>query len=142
MFGLDLAQIERVIHAIDVTPLPGAPEIVLGVIDLHGELVPVFNARRRFGFAEREIGIHDQLILASSSHRKVALVVDGVQGIIQRPAETIVSSSRVISGLEQIEGLLQLDNGLVLIHDLNHFLSLEEQQTVELSLSNKINDAS
>ena len=66
-YALLLPVVERVINAVAVTPLPEAPDIVLGVINIYGEIIPVMNIRKRFGLPEREIDIKDQLIISRSS---------------------------------------------------------------------------
>ena len=134
-FGLALAQVQRVIRAVDVTPLPQSPGIVLGVISLHGKIVPVLNVRRRFGFPEREVCIDDQFIIATALGRTVALVVNGVKGIIEYPADQIVAMEKIVHPSRQVEGLIQLEDGLVLIHDLDRFLSVDEERELERGLS-------
>jgi len=63
-YALPLARVQRVVRMIEVTPLPEAPEIVLGVIDLQGNFVPVMSMRKRFGLSEPEASLSDQLIVA------------------------------------------------------------------------------
>ena len=64
-YGLHLDAVERVLPALDVTPLPKAPEIVLGLINLKGKIIPVLDVRRRFRLQEREIGLQDHFIIAN-----------------------------------------------------------------------------
>lgn len=52
-YALPLSVVERVIRAVEVTPLPKAPPIVLGAIDVQGRVVPVLNVRRRFLMPDR-----------------------------------------------------------------------------------------
>src|SRR5688572_17613003 len=80
-YGLRLPAVERVVRSVFVTPLPKAPEIVLGVIDVGGEVVPVVDVRRRFRLPTREVGLTDQLVLARTARRRVALIVDRVAGV-------------------------------------------------------------
>ena len=47
-YGLRLSVVERVVRAVEVTSLPSAPDIVMGVINLAGQIVPVVNIQRRF----------------------------------------------------------------------------------------------
>jgi purine-binding chemotaxis protein CheW len=134
-FGLALVQVQRVVRAVDITPLPQAPGIILGVISLHGIIVPVLNVRVRFGFPQREVDINDQFIIANTRGRTVALVVSGVKGIIEYPADKIVATEKFLHPTRQVEGLIQLEDGLVLIHDLDRFLSLDEVRELERGLS-------
>jgi purine-binding chemotaxis protein CheW len=141
-YGLHLAQVERVVRAVDATPLPHAPSIVCGAIDLHGEIVPVLSMRKRLGFPDREISPDDQFVIARTSQQSVALVVDSTLGVIERRAEDIVSASKVLPQLEQIEGLVRLEDGLLLIHDLDRFLSLDEQRELDLALIGSVDHGS
>ncbi len=63
-FALRLSAVVRVVRAVEVTPLPRAPEIVLGVINVQGRITPVFDVRKRFRLPAREISLSDQFIIA------------------------------------------------------------------------------
>jgi purine-binding chemotaxis protein CheW len=126
-YALPLAAVERIVRALEITPLPKAPEIVLGVVNIQGRVIPVFNIRKRFNLPEREISLNDHLILARTSRRPVALVVDEVSGVIDRPEGEVVAAEDILAGMEYVEGVVKLEQGMILIHDLNKFLSLEEE---------------
>ena len=83
-YALPLAAVRRIVRAVEVTPLPGAPAIVLGAIDVEGSVLPVLDIRRRFLLPEREIGPADQFLIASTARRAVALVIDEAHGVIER----------------------------------------------------------
>ncbi len=133
-YALPLSQVERVVHAVDVTPLPQAPEIVLGVIDFQTKILPVFNMRRRFGLMEREVDIHDQFIIASTTKRTVALVVDSAKNVLEYREEQVVRAEQFCSQLQQIDGVVQLEDGMVLIHDLERFLALDEETMLKSAM--------
>ena len=126
-FGLELTAVERVVRRVEITPLPKAPEIVLGIVNVRGRVVPVVDIRKRFRLAERGPVLSDQIIIARTAQRPVALVVDAVTDVLDRPQEDIIEALRVLPGIEYVEGVLKLEDGLILIHDLNRFLSLEEE---------------
>ena len=130
-YALPLAAVERVVRAVDVTPLPKASPIVLGAIDVHGRVLPVLNVRKRFLMPEREIGPADWFLLAHTARHTVVLVVDESEGVIERPQAEIVLSTRIVPGLDHFPGVLRLDDGLVLIHDLERFLSLDEARALD-----------
>ncbi len=140
-YGLHLSQVQRVIRAVDFVPLPDAPDFVLGAIDLHGTIVPLFNLRRRFGIASREITPEDQFIIACTTRRTVAIAVDQVTEIIERSPEQIVAGKKILDQLKLIEGAVPLEGGLVLIHDLDRFLSIEEERALEAALLGQTGDS-
>jgi purine-binding chemotaxis protein CheW len=130
-YALHLSAVKRIVRAVEMTPLPKAPEIVIGVINIQGRIIPVFNIRRRFHLPEREIELSDQLIIANTARRTVALVVDTVDGVIERLSEEVTPADQVLPRIEYVEGIVKLENGLVLIHDLDKFLSIDEEAKLD-----------
>lgn len=126
-YALRLTAVERVVPAVEITQLPKAPDIVLGVINMRGRVIPVMDTRRRFRLPERELYLSDQFIVARTALRPVALVVDSTSGVIKYPMEEVVRSEDVVRGMEYVEGILRLNDGMVLIHNLDRFLSIEEE---------------
>lgn len=130
-YALTLRSVEGVLRTVAVTPFPRAPDIVSGVVDLHGELVPVLNVRRRFRLPERPPSIRDHLLVARTRLRRVAFVVDGVEGVVAGPPAERVEAGDIVPGLEYVQGVTRLGTlGLVLIHDLDSFLSLGEENAL------------
>jgi purine-binding chemotaxis protein CheW len=80
---------------------------------------------------DREIGPADWFLLAHTARRTVVLVVDESEGVVVRPQAEIVRSAQIVPGLEAFPGVLRLDDGLVLIHDLETFLSLDEEGALD-----------
>lgn len=111
-----------------ITPLPKAPAIVFGVVNIQGRLIAVINMRRRFHLPEREITLTDQLVVAHTARRPVALVADAVLDVIAYPAQSLIATGEVLPNIEYVEGVIKLADGLIFIHDLDKFLSLEEEK--------------
>jgi len=133
-YALPLAAVDRIVRAVESTPLPQAPPIVLGVLSVEGRVVPLVDIRKRFRLPERDIGLNDQLILAFTSRRPVALLVDAVSGVLEHPAADVVAPEAICPGLEHVEGVVALNDGIILIHDLDKFLALEETQALDAAL--------
>lgn len=133
-YALPLRAVDRVVRMVEITPLPKAPDIVLGVINLQGQIIPVINMRRRFRLPEREIALADQLVVAHTARRPVALVADAVLDVIVCPAQSLIAAEDVIPNIEYVEGVIKLEDGLILIHDLDKFLSLEEEDSLAHAL--------
>lgn len=131
-----LSIVERVIPIVALTPLPKAPEVVLGVIDVRGSLVPVVDLRRRFGLPPREPELSAQLVIATTARRRLAALVDRVEGIQAAP---VLAPAQEVSSVptEYVAGIVRGPDGLVLIHDLDEFLSLDEEHTLETALDDR-----
>lgn len=130
-YGLRLSAVERIVRAVEVTPLPKAPDIVLGVVNAQGRVIPVMNIRKRFQLPQREIDPSDRLILAQTLRRPVALVADAVSSVIERPEQEMIAAEQILPRIDFVEGVVKLEDGLILIHDLDKFLSLEEERALD-----------
>ena len=135
-YALDLSAVERIIQTVEVTLLPEAPDIVLGVINIHGKIIPVVNISRRFHLPEKDIEPTNRLIIAHTLKRTVALVVDVVLGVIETPEDRVVKADTVLPGMDYVQGVVKMEDGMILIHDLNKFLSLEEEKTLDTAIIN------
>jgi purine-binding chemotaxis protein CheW len=133
-YALPLSTVERVVRVVEVTPLPQAPDIVLGVVNVQGRVIPVVNPRRRFRLPERDIALSDQLVIAHTTRRPVALVVDAVTGVLEYSGREAVGARDIVPGMEYVEGVVKLADGLVLIHDLDRFLSLDEVTALDRAI--------
>ena len=133
-YALPLDGVARVIRVIAITPLPDAPAIVLGIIDLGGVVIPVIDTRARFDHPARDMRLSDHLVVADTGMRTVALLVDETTWVMHASPECLVSARDILPGLQAIEGAVKLEDGLILIHDLERLLSLEEQDAIDRAL--------
>jgi purine-binding chemotaxis protein CheW len=130
-FALPLVWVEKIVRSVAVRPLPKAPEMILGVINLQGRIVPIISLRKRFGLEERPIGIDDHLIVCRTSDRPMALLVDNVADIIEIDESRIIHQESILREMDYIEGVLKMEDGMILIHDLERVLSSDESARLE-----------
>jgi purine-binding chemotaxis protein CheW len=129
-FAIPFSAVDRVIRAVEVSPVPNAPRVIHGIFDYHGRVVPVINLRQRLKMADLPIRVHDVFILADTQKRKIALVADRADGILNPMANDLVRASAVEQGFEA-DGLLRRDDGIVLIYDIEKFLSEQDEIMLE-----------
>jgi purine-binding chemotaxis protein CheW len=133
-YALPLSAVERIVRAAQVTPLPLAPPAVLGALDVAGEILPVFDLRLRFGLPQRPLDPADQFIIAHTTKRKVVLAVDSAQGVIEHAVTSVVDSRQLTPQLAHIRGVMALEDGLVLIQNLEELLSQDETLALDRAL--------
>ena len=130
-FALPLASVDRVFPAVEVTSLPGVPPVVMGIINVEGRIVPVLNLRRRFFLPERDITISDQFLSAWAGWRNVVLVVDETERVVEHSRSDILDAPDLTPSQVPFQGAVQLHEGLVLLHDLETVLSLDEVSALD-----------
>jgi purine-binding chemotaxis protein CheW len=104
----------------------------MGVVNVQGRVIPVVDTSRRFGLPPQDVELSDQLIIARTSRRTVALLVAAVLGVIDCSQSQIDAGGAILADTRYVEGVLKLDDGLLLIHDLDTFLSsIEDRQLTQ-----------
>jgi purine-binding chemotaxis protein CheW len=129
-----LSAVERIVRTVEITPVPRTPEIVLGVINAQGWIIPVIDVRKRLRLPQREPQLSDQMLIARTLKRQVALVVDTVTEVVTLSAQEVIPGDNILPHLEPITGVAKSADGLIFIHDLDAFLSLEEAQALDEAL--------
>lgn len=135
-FGLPVTHIDHVVRMVLITPIIAAPQAVAGIINYHGIVLPVFSMRLRFSFPDRPSIPEDLLIIAGSSKRKVALIADQVQGVMQL-SEEMIHSDEILPGITGVQGVIRTNEGMILITDLERFLLPEEELALKKLLASE-----
>ncbi len=137
-YALYLSSVERVIRVVEMTSLPKAPDIVLGIVNVEGQIIPVVNIRKRFRLPERELNLSDVLIIAQIPRWIVALVADDISGVIEGSGQDVTEAKEILPRMEYVKGVVKLKDGLILVNDLENFLSLEEEKALDDVMAKKL----
>lgn len=132
--ALPLSAVERTYRAVAVTSLPKAPDVVMGVVNVRGVVHPVIDLRRCFRLPQKTLSPSDHLIIGHTSKRPVALVADNVSNVIECPSQEIAAADAILPGMEYVTGVAKLKDGMILIHDLDKFLSLEDEAALDQAM--------
>jgi purine-binding chemotaxis protein CheW len=127
LYGIDIMRIKEVIQArpYPVRPVPHAPRIVEGVIQLRGVVIPVIDLRKRFrAEAEAELTRLNKLIIVSVRGRIVGLRVDRILGELRipagalRPAPSILRNDLEGDEHDFFSGVCRVGNDMVFVVNL------------------------
>jgi len=129
--ALALSDVERVIRAVAIDQVPKAPAIVMGLINVRGRVVPVLNVCRLLNLPPAEISLSDQIIIARTSRRTVAILANGTVGVMDYKHDDFTATGDLFPGIEYVKGVVKLKEGIAYIYDLNSFLSLGEEAELE-----------
>jgi purine-binding chemotaxis protein CheW len=138
-FALPLEAVDRVLPAVALTPLPGVPDIVLGALNLRGEVVPVVDFRRRAGLPSRPIEPSQFYLLANMARLRLALAVDQPGDVFEEP-ERLVSLQPEVATAAYVSGIIVLPSGITVVCDLDRFLSLNEEAQLQDALAQDSHD--
>jgi len=133
-FGIELDRVRRVLPMVAITPLPGAPDIILGAVNVEGVVVPVANLRCRLNLGERGARLSDRLIHVHGGCGELLLPADSVGVARDCDPARILPVTELPTPVPHLRGVLRLDDGLLLIQDVDAFLSLSEQEALAHAL--------
>lgn len=89
-YGVDIIYIREIKGWVPVTPLPNSPEYVLGVLNLRGVIVPIFDMRCRFGLGKTETSPLHVMIIVAVADRIMGILVDAVSDILTVGASQVL----------------------------------------------------
>lgn len=133
LYGINVIQVQEVLRVTEIAPVPGAPDYVLGIINLRGNVVTVIDTRRRFMLNEREIDDDTRIVIIEVMGQIVGLLVDGVAEVVYLRESEVESAPDVGSdeSSKYIQGVVSRESGLLIMVDVNKLLSTDEWQDME-----------
>jgi|TARA_R110002124_G_scaffold90781_3_gene231319 purine-binding chemotaxis protein CheW len=127
-YGIDVMQIQEVLRYTEIAPVPGAPDYVLGIINLRGNVVTVIDTRRRFGLADAEVTDATRIVVMESSNQVMGILVDSVAEVVYLKASEIETAPNV--GNEEsakfIQGVCNKNGELIILVEFDKMLSDHE----------------
>ena len=128
-FAVDIMRIMEIIRPQKVTGVPKAPQFMLGIINLRGKVVPVFDMRGRFGASsEPSDARKNRIIIVSVGGRVIGIEVDEVLEVIYLQRDHVEETPDSVKGPEAefLEGVGKVGDRLILILDLERLLTGDE----------------
>lgn len=134
-YALPLADVREVLAVPAIVPLPKAPTIVEGVVNIRGVVVPVMDIRARFRLPAQPPHPADHLLVARAGARLVALRVDQVLGLELMDPHDTQDAAAITPRTEYLVGVARRRDGLVMLHDLGAFLADAEASDLDDALA-------
>jgi purine-binding chemotaxis protein CheW len=133
MFGTPVARVQEVIQRQVMTPVPLAPEVVTGMINLRGQIVCAMDLRRRLQLPERAADQTPMSVVVRTNQGTVSLLVDEIGDVIEIAEEALESPPETLQGVarEVVEGVYKLPDRLLLALDINRVVEVGERSKTE-----------
>lgn len=127
-YGLPLVQAREILGMAPTTTLPNAPKHVVGLVNLRGEILPVFDLRLLFKLQSKaHVDEQDCILVAETQGEPFGLRVDGVHQVLALSPEQVDPPSDALRDRSAaISGLAKVGNRLVILLDSSKLFSEEE----------------
>ncbi|PMH41018.1 chemotaxis protein CheW [Vibrio sp. 10N.286.49.B3] len=127
-YGINVMQVREVLRYTEIAPVPGAPDYVLGIINLRGNVVTVIDTRSRFGLMPGDITDNTRIIVIESERQVIGILVDSVAEVVYLRSSEIDTTPSVGTdeGSKFIQGVSNREGKLLILVDLNKLLTEDE----------------
>ncbi|SQD80613.1 chemotaxis protein CheW [Moritella yayanosii] len=128
IYGINVMQVQEVLRYTEIAPVPGAPNYVIGIINLRGNVVTVIDTRVRFGLMPSEVSENSRIVIIEADKQVIGILVDGVAEVVYLRSSEIDMAPSVGTdeSAQFIQGVSNRDGELLILVDLNKFLSDDE----------------
>jgi purine-binding chemotaxis protein CheW len=132
LYGVNVMQIREVLRYTEITPVPGAPYYVLGIINLRGNVVTVIDTRKRFGLSPATVDNNSRIVIVEVDNQVIGMLVDCVAEVTYlRQSEIEITPS---VGNEEtskfISGVCNKNGELLILIELERMIGTSKQDDV------------
>jgi purine-binding chemotaxis protein CheW len=132
VFALDISKVREVLDFTSITKVPRMPELMRGVIDLRGSVVPVIDLRLTFGMSQTERTVNTCIIIVEvtvdNETAVLGALADSVQEVLDLGPDHIEPAPKIGTRLntEFIKGMGKQNEQFVIILDIDKVLTSDE----------------
>jgi purine-binding chemotaxis protein CheW len=98
-YGIETRYVREVTPMNDLTPLPGSPPFVMGIVNIRGQVVSVIDIRRFFDLPQRGVADQDRIIVLQYDGMEFGILGNSIQGVVQVAADELETMLPTLSGV-------------------------------------------
>jgi len=140
-YGVDVLKVQEIIRYREPTKMPNAPDIVKGVINFRGEVIPMVDLRKKFNLELKEYDDFTVVIILEVKSKIVGIIVDMVSDMLSFNDEDIQTNLEFGSHVDMkfIKGMARIEDRLIILLYLDKLLSFEEYKAIS-SVNEQLQD--
>ena len=132
-YGVKIGSVREIVRVPEITSVPSAPDLVEGVINLRGKIIPVMDLRKRFGQAEIQPDKKNRILVVELENKLVGLIVNAASEVLKIPPSEIEAPGTVFAEGESgyVTGVGKLKGRLIILLDISKLLQRPEYKRLE-----------
>lgn len=131
-YAIDIKEVERILGYEVPTNLPDSPKFIEGIINYEGNVLPVMSIAKKFNIPENNNRKNTKIIVIKEHQNKIGVIVDVVLEVKDIYLKDIEKIPEIVSEVSKryIEGLIKLENKIIILLKLSKILTDEEKKAV------------
>ncbi|MFO0664457.1 MAG: chemotaxis protein CheW [Polyangiaceae bacterium] len=118
-YGVPIGVVREVVRLSPVTPVPGARSDILGVMNVRGRILTLFDLRRALEVAAPPPDPRNRALLTMAGEEEVAALVDEILGVLHVTPEQFEPAGALGGGdRPHLRGIARQGKSLVVLLDL------------------------
>lgn len=133
VYGINVMQVQEVLRLTEIAPVPGAPDYVMGIVNLRGNVVTVIDTRKRFGLFQKEADDSTRIVIIEVDNQVIGILVDSVAEVVNLRTSEIETAPNLGEDNESskyIQGVYSSGDEILILVDVNKMLSESEWDAV------------
>lgn len=132
-FGLDIMLVNAIEKYINIVKVPNSPECIKGIINLRGEVIPVYSLRKKFGLPEVQATEATKLIVTKSKGILLAYEVDEVKEIVEISAAQISDTPAIVrnENTAYMGSVANLSGRMIILLDHDGIITKAEKASIQ-----------
>lgn len=122
--GIDILKVKEIIKMTTLTPLQESYDIIEGLINLRGQIIPVINLRTRFQLPRKDYDINTRIILIEKNNKTIGLIVDSVSEVLTIGAKNVEAVPEISNPnySDYIQSIVKNDDHIIILIDIDKVL--------------------
>jgi purine-binding chemotaxis protein CheW len=132
-YGVRIGSVREIVRVPEITSVPSAPDLIEGVINLRGKIVPVMDLRKRFGQTEIISDKKNRILVVELENKLIGLIVNAASEVLKIPPSEVDSPGSVFAEGESsyVTGVGKLKGRLIILLDIAKLLQRPEYKRLE-----------
>jgi purine-binding chemotaxis protein CheW len=132
-YGVRIGAVREIVRVPEITTVPSAPDLIEGVINLRGKIIPVMDLRKRFGQVDIQHDKRNRILVVELENKMVGLIVNSASEVLKIPPSDIEAPSSVFADGEAsyLTGVGKLKGRLIILLDITKLLHRPEFKQLE-----------
>ena len=132
-YGVRISAVREIVRVPEITSVPNAPELIEGVINLRGKIIPVMDLRKRFGQAEITQDKKNRILVVELDNRLLGLIVNSASEVLKIPPSEIEAPASILTDGETgyVTGVGKLRGRLIILLDIARLLQRPDFKRIE-----------
>jgi purine-binding chemotaxis protein CheW len=126
-YALDISMIREILKPREITEIPRVPEFLLGIISLRGNIIPIFDLKRRLGLGVATIDQDSRIIVCQEGDRLAGLLIDRITQVTSIQEEGIEPPPAIFSGRDRalLDGVGRVQGNVLILLNVANVLTID-----------------